>query len=335
MNLNVFLRNNYNKQIIIFSFICFIAFINFGYYGLKFSISDHKSLDNDAWIYLTMVRDGIFSIPEDFRSSRILTPFLANILSVINEIVGIKNIPQLNLLMVNATFFSFSILVFGLYLKLFKLEKLFVISTFILTINFATINYLAQSLVETAEVFFYICLLYALEKKQNNIIFFIFFFGALNKILFLIGGGAILIYYQIKFLMNFPLKYNFINIIIKNFVIAILSLAPFIIINFFYQNGIENTINTINRHQDYVPNFNNIRGFLYVHLLFLPLGLYGLWSKDKHFFKLNLIILIPILSFGIIIGADAVSWGRYIFSSCCFLLSVGCAYVIHDEVYNK
>ena len=34
-------------------------------------------------------------------------------------------------------------------------------------------------------------------------------------------------------------------------------------------------------------------------------------------------------SIGIFIGADGVSWGRYIFSASCFLYTLGCSNLIH------
>jgi hypothetical protein len=321
--------NRFEKQILIFSFICLIAFINFGYSGLKFPIQMHKSLDHDAWVYLTMVQDGVMSV-NDFRSSRVLSPFLGYIITLINNFFGFTNLPQLNLLIVNSIFFGLAVLVFGFYLQLLKQETFFIVSIFILTINFATVNYLAQSLVEAAEVFFYMLLLYTLKKKRYYFIPIIFLFGSLNKILFVVGGGSLLVYHQLNILIKNPSQITFFKFIFQNIITAILILVPFLIIKFQLYGGLETTFDVIDRHQQYVPNFNNAHGFLYVHILFLPIGLYGLWKKNRKLFYVCLSIMFPVLIFGVLIGADPVSWGRYIFSASCFPLSLGCAYVLFN-----
>ena len=331
MSFKNFFKNSYYLYIFIFSIVCFFALLNFGYSGLKTSIIDHKNLGHDAWVYLSIANSGIIEISNDFRSARILTPLLAYLVGLLNNYLGVLNLTQLNLLLVNSIFFGSSIFIFGLYLQKLKLERLFLTSIFIISVNFATVNYLSQSLVEAGEVFFYILLLYFLEKKKYKFIPIIFFFGALNKILFLVGAGSILLYFQILQILSNPSKKLFLKLFIQNFLILILSILPFILIKIYIQDGFSSAFDAVSRHQTYVPNLNNIKGFFYVHILFLPFGLYGLWRYNKKIFNITTVIGIPILLFGVLIGADGVSWGRYLFSSCCFLLGIGCAYLINNN----
>ena len=318
--------------LLIFSFISVLAIINFGYLDLKTSIEHHQLKDHDAAIYLNIVENGLAGITNDFRSSRIIIPLMAHYLGKFFVFLGIELFSKLYLLIVNSLFIGLSIYIFGLFTIKLRYRHLFETSVLLMLINFATVNYIAQSLLESADIFFYITLLYLMNYRSKILIIIIFIFGILNKIMFLIGGGIILFFYQLKNYFFKPSLRFFLKTLIFNFILIFLCISIYLYLKFEILNGLNSTNDAFLRHISNRPEFftlTNLKGFAYPFLFLLPFGLVGLFLLDKILFYLTLLVSISLLIFGIFIGADGVSWGRYIFSASCFLYSLGCSNLIH------
>ena len=135
----------------IFLLLILYVGLSIGYSNIKTSYSYHKSIDNDAYIYLDIAKYGFGAINQDHRSTRIIIPITAHYISKANPFYGKYNTPQLNIFIVALAIFCITtITLFNFVYKKFNLN-IALLSVFFFFLHFTSINQYFFGLPDTLE----------------------------------------------------------------------------------------------------------------------------------------------------------------------------------------
>ena len=330
------MENKIKYYLLIWS-VFFLIAIGLGYQGLtRYDPAQSSSID-DASVYSEIVKNGAQGITTDHRSTRVLVPFLARpIYGIVKNNIGSWNPVQFSLLVV-ASFFCASLVVMMVKIckRLFDDERVGIVAGLILYVNFSVPNLYLSGLVDAAEAFFLLSLVYILLHKKLAYIPIIAVLGSLTKETFLPVGLLILgVWWAYEAYID--RKINFEKIL--HFVFF--TLISVIVITALKSYALEK-ITFLWEFSESMRKDNNfsfdriliaIRRFSYAVIWLLPLSLFRIKLLPVPWVLSAFLSTLVIFLMGWWIGASGAAISRYMFNIIGPLLSISAAvFVINSS----
>lgn len=328
------IENRVRYYLVIWS-VFFLIAIGFGYQGVTRYDPAQSSFIDDSKIYSEIVLNGSQGITSDHRSTRVLVPFLARaVYSVVDGHIGLWNPVQFSLLVI-ASFFCASIVLMMISIckHLFEDERVGIIAGLIFYANFSIPNLYLSGLVDPAEAFFLLCIIYTLLHKKLILLPIIAILGTLSKETFLPVGSLIITiwwlyetctdkkinYKNLLHIVSFVLISSVIVIALKSYALDKLTFLV------EYSEGMR---------KESFSSFDRIlvaiRRFSYAYIWLLPLSLFRIKLLPKPWLLSAIISSIMILLMGWWIGASGAAISRYMFNMVGPLLSISIAILVLD-----
>jgi len=315
--------------------VFFLIAIGFGYQSVTRYDPAQSSFIDDTKIYSEIVLSGTKGITLDHRSTRVLVPFLArSVYSVVEGNIGLWNPVQFSLLFV-ASFFCASIVLMMISIckLLFEDERIGIVAGLIFYANFSIPNLYLSGLVDSAEAFFLLCIIYALLHQKLTLLPIIAILGALSKETFLPVGSLIIgIWWLYESFIDRKINYKnlfhiiFFVLISSVVVIALKSYAlDKLTLLVEFSEGMRTSLSF---------SFDRIlvalRRFSYAYIWLLPLSLFRINLLPRPWLISAVLASIMIFLMGWWIGASGAAISRYMFNMLGPLLSISIAILILD-----
>jgi len=328
------IENRVRYYLVIWS-VFFLIAIGLGYQSVTRYDPAQSSFIDDSKIYSEIVLNGSQGITSDHRSTRLLVPFLARaVYSLIEGNIGLWNPVQFSLLAV-ASFFCASIVLMMISIckLLFEDERVGIIAGLIFYANFSISNLYLSGLVDSAEAFFLLCVIYALLHKKLILLPIIAILGTLSKETFLpVGSLIITIWWLYEMCIDKKINYrnllHIVSFILISSVIVIAlksySLDKLTLLLEFSEGMKKESFSSFDRI------LVAIRRFSYAYIWLLPLSLFRIKLLPKPWLLSAIISSIMILLMGWWIGASGAAISRYMFNMVGPLLSISIAILILD-----
>jgi hypothetical protein len=329
--------NIFSKPYLLIWSVFFLIAVGFGYQGLTRYDPAQSSFIDDVVVYSEIVKNGTQGITTDHRSTRVLVPFLARpIYSIAKGNIGLWNPVQFSLLVV-ASFFcaSLVVLMVGICKRLFNDERIGIVAGLILYANFSVPNLYLSGLVDAAEAFFLLCIVYVLLQNKWVYLPIIAVLGALSKETFLPVGSLIIgvwwaheVYIDRELKLEKILHIVFFVLISSIVVIALKSYALEEITYLWEFSESMRKDNNFSIERILVA----IRRFSYAYIWLFPLSLIKIKLLPVPWLMSAFLSTILIFFMGWWIGASGAAISRYIFNVLAPLLSISIAILI---LHNK
>jgi len=310
--------------------IFFLIAIGLGYQSMTRYDPAQSSLIDDVVIYSEIVKNGIDGITFDHRSTRVLVPLISRpIYLVFDGHIGLWNPVQFSLLFV-ASFFCASIvlLMIAICKRLFYDDRIGILAGLIFYVNFTVPNLYLSGLVDSAEAFFFLLLIYVLITKKLAYIPIIAILGVLSKETFFpVGFIVISVWWIYEYFIDKELNLSKVfNLIL----FALLSIFILTVLKSYALNEVSYLWDfSGNMKKDVDFDFERtliaIRRFLYAYIWLLPLSLIRILSMPKPWLIAAICSSIAIFIMGNWIGASGAAISRYMFNILGPFLSISCA----------
>lgn len=313
----------------------FLIAVGLGYPSLKWYTPSTTEFLDDSTVYASLLQNGLDAVNSDHRSTRLLVPFMARpIYSLVDGNVGSWNSIQFSMLMVGAFFCAFIAVYLVQISEIIKCPKIIgVLAGFIFMTNFTVPNLYLAGLVDVAECFFVLVLLFALYEKKWGYLPVIAFFATLAKETFLpIGISISLSWWCYESFKDKKVNVkSLLWVVLAGFVSVsiLISLKSFalnqVTMPWEFAKNIESSYElTIGRA------LTEVRHFSYAFVWLLPLALFRINTLPPKWVISSISAIASLLVLGCWAGVSGAAMSRYLFNVSGPLLSISAAIFIHD-----
>jgi hypothetical protein len=330
------MKDNFKHYLTIWS-VFFLIAMGLGYQGLTRYDPAESNLIDDSKIYSEIVKNNTQGITLDHRSTRVLVPFIAIPIYHFSEgMIGSWNRVQFSLLVVSAFFCSLIvILMVNICEYLFKDRLVGILAGLLFFVNFTIPNLYLSGLVDSAEAFFLLLLVYSMLRKNWLILPFIAILGSLTKETFLPSGFIIITVwylYDAYHAKNFyPTRILMIVLFVFISVVILTLLKSYSYGEYTSLLGFTGDMHKVNNF-DYDRILVAIRRFLYSYIWLAPLAFFRLHIFPIQWTLSIFLAAITIFIMGWWIGASGAAISRYMFNILGPLLCISAAvFVINSS----
>ena len=331
---------NIFKQYFLIWSVFFLIALGLGYPSLaRYSPASTPFLDDSA-VYSKIVENGLSGVNTDHRSTRVLVPLLARqVYHFVKGKIGAWNSVQFSLLIIAAIFCALTAtLIVRICEYLYDDKLIGLVASFIFYANFSVPNLYLSGLVDAAECFFILLLLYLLLLKRWNYIPIVALLAAFAKETFLpIGGGILAAWWLYDTVRENRIDIRKSLIFSESIFIAVVVIVLLksyalgdATMPWQYAASLEST---------YEFTFDRIlvelRRFSYAFLWLLPLALFRIRKLPMPLLWSVFFAMLIIFSLGVWHGVSGAAMSRYIFSLAGPMLSISAALFLVELLREK